>query len=227
MEKRIQLKPQAKVLVVDNESILARYVGSLVADNGYELIGPATSGEEALDLCRSRFPDVALLDVGLGAGIDGVELAQKLREMGSLGLIFMTGYEDDALFSRIQKTDPKFILYKPVSEAALLNNLKICLDQRDQLKEWLTQPLVLRDALKHAPTSCWAVLWGFDERRSKVAALAMAGQRNKQIALALGMSTSAVHDDMKTIFETAGVHSRAELVSKASRASSPDNPYVF
>ncbi|MGQ9371879.1 PhyR family response regulator anti-anti-sigma factor [Azospirillum sp. ST 5-10] len=84
-----------RVLVVEDNPILAMEIGSVVADMGHVLCGTAANEREALELLQSAQPTLALLDVRLADGDNGIAIARRLREQRTLRTIFVTAFDGD------------------------------------------------------------------------------------------------------------------------------------
>jgi len=84
-----------RVLVVEDNPILAMEIGSLVADMGHVVCGTAVNEKEALELLEAEQPTLALLDVRLADGDSGVEIARRLRQNRALRTIFVTAFDED------------------------------------------------------------------------------------------------------------------------------------
>ncbi len=118
--------PGEKVLIVEDENIVARDIQATLVRLGYSVAGIASSGEEAVDLAQKSSPEVILMDIVLARGfIDGVETAQKLRELGAnVPVIFLTAHSDDATVRRATTTGPHGYVVKPYQA----RDLKIAID---------------------------------------------------------------------------------------------------
>jgi len=84
-----------RVLVVEDNPILALEIGSLVTDMGHVVCGTAANEREALELADAEKPTLALLDVRLADGDNGIEVARVLRQQKALRTIFVTAFDDD------------------------------------------------------------------------------------------------------------------------------------
>jgi DNA-binding response OmpR family regulator len=105
----------AKVLIVEDDALIAMEMAERVAEMGYAVLGPAYSLEEADAAVAAQRPDVALLDANL-AGKSTVELGVKLDGMG-VKIAFCTGYDQvRGLPKHLAKT---LVLMKPISDADL------------------------------------------------------------------------------------------------------------
>lgn len=114
---------RGKILVVEDEALIAMELGERLTDLGYEVLGPAMTLEEAEKLVAATRPDAALLDANLN-GKSSIELGAKLVGQG-VPVAFCTGYD------RIKNLPPALakapLLTKPISEDALVAALKAML----------------------------------------------------------------------------------------------------
>jgi DNA-binding response OmpR family regulator len=109
------------ILIVDDNHWVAEAIADGVRVAGYTVCGIASSVEEAVALTRERRPRLAVVDVDLGPGEDGVEGARKLLKLGPIGIIFVTGYPD-----KIRATDVGLAwLEKPYRVLDLINALDV------------------------------------------------------------------------------------------------------
>jgi two-component system, response regulator PdtaR len=109
------------ILIVDDNHWVAEAIADGVRVAGYTVCGIASSVEEAVALTRERQPRLAVVDVDLGPGEDGVEAARKLLKLGPIGIIFVTGYPD-----KIRATDVGLAwLEKPYRVLDLINALDV------------------------------------------------------------------------------------------------------
>lgn len=114
-----------RVLVVDDESAVALALKEAVEDLGHEVCGIAHSEPDAVALAASERPDLALMDVRLGTGGDGVSAARQLSAGHRVRSIFLSGYADHATMSRITESYPLGVIHKPISTAQLKTALDL------------------------------------------------------------------------------------------------------
>lgn len=113
-----------RVLIVDDEVLLADYVAAVVEGDGHEVVGTAMTAAEALLLMNQRRPDVAILDIRLKGETDGVDLADAIRASGlGASIIFISGSGDPETKARAEAVNPLAFLQKPFSDAKLLGLL--------------------------------------------------------------------------------------------------------
>ncbi len=111
--------PLNRVLIVEDEVILALDFSDTIAELGYEVVGPALTLSQGLDLAASEHVDCALLDVNLGGGMTSQQIAESLRAR-NVRLAFVTAYNRDNVdFAQ----EDEEILRKPPSQATLMQLL--------------------------------------------------------------------------------------------------------
>ncbi len=113
------------VLVVEDEKIIAKGIEKRLRGLGYAVAGLASSGEQALRLAADLRPDIVLMDINLGAGMDGIEAAARLRADLDLPVVFLTAFSDDATLQRAKLTEPYGYVLKPYEDKDLQTAIEI------------------------------------------------------------------------------------------------------
>ncbi|MFW6140770.1 MAG: response regulator [Acidobacteriota bacterium] len=108
------MRRKIKVLVVEDEVIVAQYLRMELEANGYEVCGYVATGEEAIQKAKKEEPDLILMDIHLAGRTDGIEAAQKILEHRKIPIIFMTGYSQMEVAAREKNLNPTRFLSKPV-----------------------------------------------------------------------------------------------------------------
>ena len=108
------MNEKKKILIVEDEVMLSTWLKMQLEDEGYEVCGNFTTGEEAVEFVKEIKPDIILMDINLVGEIDGIEAAEVINEKSKIPIIFMTGYEEPEVVERAQKTKPVAYLTKPV-----------------------------------------------------------------------------------------------------------------
>lgn len=116
-----------KVLVVEDELIIADNICDILEDLGYEVLEPAISYTEALEILEREKPDLALLDIQLAGRRDGIDLAWKIRDDYNIPFIFLTSNADPATVERAKKVRPPAYLLKPFDKNDLFTSIEIAL----------------------------------------------------------------------------------------------------
>jgi diguanylate cyclase (GGDEF)-like protein len=116
-----------RVLIVEDESIIANDLKDVINGLGFEVVGIADSAVDALVLVEKKRPDIALLDIRLRGSGDGVELAEELRSQHDVPSIFLTAHSDPTFLARAYSAKPYGFLAKPVRAIELSSTLNIAL----------------------------------------------------------------------------------------------------
>ncbi|HJQ31071.1 MAG TPA: ATP-binding protein [Pyrinomonadaceae bacterium] len=118
---------EARVLVVEDEAIVAMDISARLRLLGYEVIGPASTGADAVELAESARPDLVLMDIMLRGGMDGVEAALRIREGCGAPVVYLTAYADDSTLRRAKAAEPLGYLLKPFEERELRTAIETAL----------------------------------------------------------------------------------------------------
>ncbi len=108
-----------KVIIVEDDKIIAEDLKHLLLDIGYEVSGIADNGRDAIKIFEAKQPDIALLDIQVLGDIDGVELARKFNEIRKIPIIFLTAQADFQTVERAKSIKPAAYLLKPFDERHL------------------------------------------------------------------------------------------------------------
>jgi PAS domain S-box-containing protein len=117
----------AKILVVEDEWLVAQGIRESLHDLGYEVVGLAASGAEGLRLAAEQRPDLVLMDILLQGTMDGIEAAEHLRQRFGIPAVFLTAYADAQTLSRAKLTEPYGYLLKPFEIRELHSVIEIAL----------------------------------------------------------------------------------------------------
>jgi two-component system cell cycle sensor histidine kinase/response regulator CckA len=117
----------ARILVVEDEAIVAMDISVRLRALGYEVVGSAATGAEALEIAEATRPDLVLMDIMLRGGMDGVEAAQRIREATGAPIVYLTAYADDSTLRRAKVAEPLGYLLKPFEERELRTTIETAL----------------------------------------------------------------------------------------------------
>jgi two-component system, cell cycle sensor histidine kinase and response regulator CckA len=117
----------ARVLVVEDEAIVAMDISARLRVLGYEVVGPASTGAEAVELAVRTRPDLVLMDIMLRGGMDGVEAALRIREATGSPVVYLTAYADESTLRRAKVAEPLGYLLKPFEERELRTTIETAL----------------------------------------------------------------------------------------------------
>jgi two-component system cell cycle sensor histidine kinase/response regulator CckA len=134
---------KAKILIVEDENIVALDLESSLESLGYTVAGSVSSGERAVEEAGQTRPDLVLMDITLKGTMDGMQAAAKIRERFDIPVIYLTAHADEATLQRAKLTQPLGYLLKPFEDRDLHSSIEIALykhkmDRRlRQSERWL------------------------------------------------------------------------------------------
>lgn len=128
-------KAEGRILVVEDEHIVAMGIKKMVKSLGYTVTGVASSGEDAISKAESTFPDVVLMDIMLKGDMDGVEAAGEIKKRFDVPVVYLTAYSDNKILERAKKTEPFGYIVKPFDEKDLHSSIEIALHRHRKEKE--------------------------------------------------------------------------------------------
>lgn len=130
--------PLAKILVVEDDSIIAEDIRLILLRLGYAISGITNNGPDAIQLSLSEKPDAIIMDITLRGEMDGIETSQKINEVFSVPIIYLTARQDKATIEKSKLTNPYGYMLKPLNERDLNSCLRMALyrfDTEKKLKE--------------------------------------------------------------------------------------------
>lgn len=128
-------KAEGRILVVEDEHIVAMGIKKMLKSLGYTVTGVASSGEDAISKAESTFPDVVLMDIMLKGDMDGVEAAREIRERFDVPVVYLTAYSDNKILERAKRTEPFGYIVKPFEEKDLYGSIEVALHRHRKEKE--------------------------------------------------------------------------------------------
>ena len=142
---------KARILIVEDEGVVARDLLVQLQELGYEPIADVTRGEEAVALAGKLQPDLVLMDIHLAGQMDGIAAAQTIREQFALPVVFLTAFTGDETLNRAKLAEPFGYIIKPFDERELRTAIEMAL-YRHQSERRLQQiheeqATILRTAL--------------------------------------------------------------------------------
>ena len=113
------IEEKAKILIVEDEVLIAADLESRLKGMGYKVCGNATTGKKALELVEQNQPDLVIMDIVLQGDMDGIDAAEVIRDKWSIPVVFLTAYADQDRLERAKLTYPFGYLLKPFQDRDL------------------------------------------------------------------------------------------------------------
>lgn len=121
--------PGTRILVVEDEAIVARDLAQRLEGMGYSVTGTAASGAEALALAETAPPHLVFMDITIQGPIDGVETAERLANRMDVPIIFLTAHTDTGTILRAKQARPYGYLVKPLEERELMTTIEMAISR--------------------------------------------------------------------------------------------------
>ena len=126
--------PAYRVLIVEDEIIVALSLERSLGSFGYDVVGLATKGSDAIRIAEELKPDIALIDINLEDEIDGIDVAERLREIGDIPFVYLTSYSGDEILKRAIGTRPYGYLTKPARPREIYTTIETVLHKHKAVR---------------------------------------------------------------------------------------------
>jgi CheY-like chemotaxis protein len=145
-----------KILVVEDEGVVALDIEQRLTRLGYAVVGVADNATAAFELARTQRPDLVLMDIRLRGDLDGIDLARDLSARHELPVVFLTGNADEATLKRALEAEPYGYVLKPFELRTLEAVLQTAVfrfraeRRMHEMRRWL------EDAMRSIPDAVFA-----------------------------------------------------------------------
>jgi len=116
---------QRRILIVEDEAVTSVMLEKTLKELGYEVVGSAFDGREAIELAREKRPDLILMDIRIQGDIDGIETAKQIYQQFNIPSIYLTAHSDEDTIKRAVESGPFGYLIKPFKERELYSNIEM------------------------------------------------------------------------------------------------------
>ncbi len=228
-----------QILVVEDDWIVARAIQQTLQSAGYEVTAVVSSPDEALASVANRQPRVAIVDVKLRDGTDGIELARQLAERTGAQIVYISASSDAATVARVAATHPSGFILKPFQEEQMLTIVAIAIARRkaeagtghesssatgaperrpasDPGDGGPARFARVADALSLRTRSTNGAT-ELTSRELDIVRLLLSNGRVRSIARDLDLSQHTVRNHLRSIFRKLDVHSQDELIRELTQ----------
>jgi len=116
-----------QILVVEDDAVLAIELQQTLTQLGYQVVGLAATGKEAVELALAQKPDLLLMDIRLRGAMTGIQAVEQIHQQRDIPVVYLTAFTDEALLQQAKITDAYAYLIKPVRERELRAGLEMAL----------------------------------------------------------------------------------------------------
>ena len=193
----------SRILIVEDERVVALNLQQRLIKLGYEIVGRAASGAQALELAEQGKPDMVLMDIHIEGDMDGIDTAAQLLSRYRLQVIYLTAYSEDTTLQRAKVTQPYGYLLKPFSERELHTTLQMALQRRTSDIALAESEERARLALEAVSMGSWELLPATSELRTFGLASELLGDGSGSGAMDLEALLNCVHQNDREVIRLA------------------------
>jgi len=201
---------RSTVLLADDHAIVTEGLARLLGDHGFDVVGAVGDGHRLVEEARRLRPDVIVTDLSM-PGLSGLDVLARLKTEGlESRIIVLTMHADANLATAALRAGAAGFVLKEAAGDELVSAIQQALQGRVYLT-----PALTRDVMERLAAPPGTAEPQLTPRQRDVLRLIVKGQRMKEIAANLGLSTRTVESHKYEMMETLGLHSTAELVRYA------------
>ena len=116
-----------KILLVEDDDVIARVEDWRLKNLGYTVCGRATTGAEAMELVVNAKPDLVLMDINIRGDVDGIETARMIKKGFNIPVVYVTSHSDGPTLQRAKETRPDGFIVKPFDDKDLRVAIELAL----------------------------------------------------------------------------------------------------
>ena len=124
-----------KILIIEDETIIALNIKSILESKGYVVCDIGISADEAVNLTEKYKPDLIIIDIILNGENDGIIAVEDIKERYDISIVYLTAHSDENTIQRVKKTEPNGYIIKPVNQEELLSTVEIALYKHEMEKK--------------------------------------------------------------------------------------------
>lgn len=142
---------KTRVLIVEDEMIVASNARRMLEEIGHEVVAIATSGEDAVTMALKLSPDVILMDIMLSGDLDGIRATEKIVERADIPVVYLSAYTDEKTLARAKVTEPFGYITKPFQQEDLRAAIEVALYKHRMESQLRESELQHRQLFRLAP----------------------------------------------------------------------------
>jgi DNA-binding NarL/FixJ family response regulator len=192
-----------RLLIVEDDAMIALDLTETLEELGFEVGKTVHNGPDALNALHREVFDLAIFDIDLGGGMNGIEVAERVEAIRPLPFIFLTALADRQTLAAAKATSPAAYLLKPFRPHDLLASIELAIHnfQRQQ-----PQQLSLDGLNQYSPTPLTA-------RERDMLQLLLDGQSNQEMAQSLSVSVPTIKTHLSNLYSKLDVRSRVAALA--------------
>lgn len=216
-----------RILIVEDEAVVAKNLEKKLTRMGYEVIGSVASGEEAVRKAGESVPDLVLMDIMLVGQMDGIEAAEKIRFCYGIPVVYLTAYTDQTILERAKVTEPYGYLVKPLTERDLQSTIEMALYKAEMERRLKESEKRFRELAELLPQTVYEVdLQGYFTFVN-YSGLDALGCTAKDVQEGLNVADTVVPEDRKRLIDSMNRVLSGERVAGTEYTMRHSDGYTF
>lgn len=196
-----------KVLIVEDEPVIAENISLYLDNNDFEVSGIAYDSDEVFEQLKNNTPDAIILDINLEGEKDGIDIATHINATCQIPFLFLTSYSDRHTLDRAKRVKPSGYIVKPFNERTLLASLEIAISNHAAEKNH-DLPRLSREKINRY------LLSPISDREFELTQLLYEGTTNTVIAERLFISVNTVKTHLKSIYLKLDAKTRVDVIRR-------------
>lgn len=207
-----------RILIADDHLIVREGLRLILeTEDGFELVGEAADGAEALRLAEELQPDLVLMDLRMPV-MDGLTAVEQLHiRQPHTAVVILTTYNEDELMLRGLQAGARGYLLKDTGRQVLFDTIRAAVRGETLLSPAVMARLLAKTAPAAASHTAPSTGLDLTEREKEILKAVAEGQRSKEIAVQLGITERTVKAHLSSIYNKLGVDSRAAAIAAAAQ----------
>lgn len=194
-----------RILIVDDDRTTANVMQLYLEKFGFVVLDIACSGAEAVDRTRNLKPDLILMDIHLGKGLDGIDTAEVIMKNFHVPVVYVTSHSDDTTLQRAQASNAYGYINKPLRETDLKTTVRLALEKNKNQPESKPAPSV-NEALHK--------VYNLTPAESRVVSQLIINPDVEVASETLHISVSTLRTHLKHIYRKTETKDKTELIHR-------------
>ena len=206
-----------KVVLADDHGIVRKGLRAVLEEEGFEVVGEAANGRDAVRLCAEHQPQVAVIDIAMPL-LNGIEAAGQIRKVSpATSVVMISMYSDETYIMRALTAGAKGYLLKDTAGEDVLPAVRAVTQGKSYFSPGIAKTL-LEDYVRYLRQRKLEDSYDLlTDREKEVLQLLAEGKANKEVAGVLTLSLSTVETHRTNLMQKLNLHSTAEIVLYAVR----------
>ena len=207
-----EMAQKTRIVIADDHAVLRMSLAALLGtQKGFEVVGTASNGNEAVELVKQHHPDVLVLDLFM-PGSDGFEVLRQLDHAGMrVASVVLTGSESQPDYMQVVRLGARGLVLKGDDPEKLFVAIRTVAEGElafsDEVARGVLESMAAEPQKQQEPTN----MVRLSERERQIAYLVARGLKNRDIAKELTISENTVKRHLQSIFSKTGARDRLEL----------------